>query len=62
MDIKAKVLCLARLAMIGTIVGIILAVVTAWQGAWRSSAINGGVSVASALLAVRCYRLAARIS
>jgi uncharacterized membrane protein len=62
MDTKAKDLCFARLAMVGSIVGVILVVVAAWQGAWPFAAINGGVSVASALLAVRCYRLAARAS
>jgi hypothetical protein len=47
---KAKASCLARLAAAGSFSGVILVIVTAWQGAWLLSAINGGVSVASAML------------
>jgi uncharacterized membrane protein len=56
MDIKARALLLARLAIAGSIFGIVLAVVVAWQGLWLSCAITSGGAIASALLATLCYR------
>jgi hypothetical protein len=48
MDIKARALLLARLAIAGSIFGIVLAVVVAWQGLWLSCAIASGAAIASA--------------
>jgi hypothetical protein len=59
MDIKARALLLARLAIAGSIFGIVLAVAVASQGLWLSCAITSGLSIASAWLATLCYRLAA---
>jgi hypothetical protein len=59
MDIKARASLLARLAIAGSIFGIVLAVVVAWQGLWLSCAVTSGGAIASAWLATLCYRLAA---
>jgi hypothetical protein len=58
MDIKADALRLARLAMAGCILAVILATVSAFQGLWLVAAVNSVLFIALASLVVRNYRLA----